>query len=181
MESIKNFSYFALYIELLILAVLFAIAVPNVIEDKINKVKVLKLVDKIFTNEKVEIYDIDLLQNLLKGEGVNVKYIKFLLLQLVKKAHDKNDKERLEFFKNLNETYNSNELYNQLPPQYKNLINDLKKHLGETNGIVISNLSNTISELVAKDDKSSKLNKFLTIVSILVTLLSIILPFISLK
>ena len=65
MESIKNFSYFALYIELLILAVLFAIAVPNVIEDKINKVKVLKLVDKIFTNEKVEIYDIDLLQNLV--------------------------------------------------------------------------------------------------------------------
>lgn len=181
MEWIKIFNYIALYGFALILVILFAIALPNIIEEEANKLKVRKLADKISKNQDMSIYNIDLLQNLLKGEMINVKYIRFLLLQLIKKAHDEQDKEKLIFFNTLNNLYNSNELYNQLPPQYKNIIDDLRKQLGSNNEGILSNLANSISELVSRDDKSSKINKFLTILSILVTLVSIVFPFINIK
>lgn len=170
---------FILYLEILLFGVIIAVTSPFIIDDIHQKFKCRRLVDAIIANSDYEKYDVDLIEILAKGKNISLKYMKYILNQLVVVSHDENKADKLKYFIELNQNYLSDEIYNNLPSKIGAQIKSLRSKLESSDEPLVSNLTYNIQELVDESNFRRKLNQSLTIVSIVVGLISIASPFLN--
>ncbi|MCG3882276.1 hypothetical protein [Psychrobacter sp. Ps3] len=164
------------YGSFLVIAVVLGLALPFIIDEAYQQLKTKRLAKKIADVKEYAQYDISLLEILLKSERVNSKYLRYLIGKIIQHTHENlsGNEEKLVFFKNMYEIYNTDEIYNDISQPLLSQIKALKLVLSDSEQPILLNLAHNIKLLQNKASFSKKLNFSLTIISILVTVGSIV-------
>lgn len=164
------------YGSFLSIAVMLGLTLPFITDEAYQQLKTKKLAKKIAEVTEYAQYDISLLEILLKSERINSKYLRYLLGKIIQHIHENlsGNEEKLLFFKSMYESYNKDEIYNDISQPLLSQIKALKSVLSSSEHPILLNLAHNIKLLENKAGFSKKLNLSLTIISILVTVGSIV-------